>query len=185
MQELDELSKGIEAAVDRKLHKETETRMGVLQTAFRKVETSIDKSKDHLKESQMREEDARQEDQGQSNSSEEQDRDVIVEGAQESGPTGVQAMGPPIPMASIQEAEPTMEVDKGDIPPLTSEDATTVTPEDDDMLKGDPTSAAGEMARLQVTLLKAMSPRMAKPHNRSRPPLCVNKVLHMGPLNSL
>ena len=60
-------------------------------------------------------------------------------------------MGPPIPMASIQEAEPTMEVDVGDIPLLTSEDATTVTPKEDDMLMGDPTSVAGEMAQLQVT----------------------------------
>ena len=99
----------------------------------------------------MREEEARQEDQGQSNSSEEQDGDVIVEGAQESGPTGVEAMGPPTPTASIQEAEPTMEVDMGGILPLTSEDAMTVTPEEDDMLTGDPTSVAGEMARLQVT----------------------------------
>ena len=108
-------------------------------------------SKDHLEESQMREEEARQEDWGQSDSSEEQDGDVIVEGAQESGPTGAEAMGPSIPVASIQEAEPTMEVDVGDIPPLTSEDATTVTPEEDEMLMGDPTSVAGEMAQLQVT----------------------------------
>ena len=136
--------------------------MGVLQTALRKVETSIDKSEDHLEESQMREEDAHQEDRGQSNSSEEQDGDVIVEGAQESGPTGVEATGPPIPMASIQEAEPTMEVDKGDIPPLTSEDATTVTPEEDDMLTGDPTSVAGEMAQLQVTPPESHEPEDGK-----------------------
>ena len=93
----------------------------------------------------MREEEAHQED-----SSKEQDGDVIVEGAQESGPTGAEAMGPPIPMASIQEAEPAMEMDVGDIPPLTSEDATTVTPKEDEMLTGDPTSVAGEMAQLQV-----------------------------------
>ena len=60
-------------------------------------------------------------------------------------------MGPPIPMASTQEAEHAMEVDIGDMPQLTSEDATTVTPEEDDMLTGDPTSVAGEMAQLQVT----------------------------------
>ena len=114
------------------------------------METSIAESEEHLEESRMREEEAHQEDQGQSDSSEEQDGDVIVEGAQEGGPTGVEAMGPPIPMASIQEAEPTMEVDVGDIPPLTSKDATTVTPEEDEMLTGDPTSVAGEMARLRV-----------------------------------
>ena len=108
LQELDELSQGIEAAVDRKLRKETETRMGILQTALSKVEVSIDESEDHLEESQMREEEARQEDRGQSDSSEEQDGDVIVEGAQGSGPTSVGTTGPPIPMASIQEAEPAM-----------------------------------------------------------------------------
>ena len=37
LQELDELSKGIEATMDRKLCKETETRMGILQTALWKV----------------------------------------------------------------------------------------------------------------------------------------------------
>ena len=95
----------------------------------------------------MREEDAHQVDRGQSD----EDGDVIVEGAQESGPTGVEAMGPPIPMASTQEAEHAMEVDIADMPQLTSKDATTVTPEEDDMLMGDPTSVAGEMAQLQVT----------------------------------
>ena len=56
-----------------------------------------------------------------------------------------------MPMASIQEAEPAMELDVGDILPLTSKDATTFTPKEDDMLTGDPTSVAGEMAQLQVT----------------------------------
>ena len=114
------------------------------------MKTSIAESKEHLEESQMREEEAHQEDRGQSNSNEEQDGGVIVEGAQESGPTGAESTGPPTPTASIQEAELIMEVDVGDIPPLTSEDATTVTPEEDDMLTGDPTSVAGEMTRLQV-----------------------------------
>ena len=179
LQELDELSKGIEAAADRKLRKETETRMGILRATLSKVETSIDESEDHLEESRMREEDACQVDQGQSDSNTDEDGDAIVEGAQESGPTSAEAMGPPIPMASTQEA------DVGDIPPLTSEDATTVTPEEDDILMGDPTSVAGEMARLQVTPPESHEPEDARPHNRSRPPLCVNEVLHMGPLNSL
>ena len=116
-QELDELSQGWEAATDKRIHKETEARMGVLQTSLKKVEASMAESKDHLEESWMREEEARQEDQGQSDSSK---GDVIVEGAEESGPTGAEATGPPIPTASIQEAEPSMEVDVDDIPPLTS-----------------------------------------------------------------
>ena len=145
-QELDELSQGIEAATDRKLCKQTKERMGVLQTTLKKVETSIAESEDHLEESRMREEEARQEDQGQSNSSKEQDGDV-VEGAEGSGPIGAEAVGP----LRSQEAEPAMEVDVGDILPLTSEDTTTVTPEEDKMLTGDPTAVAGEMAQLQVT----------------------------------
>ena len=146
-QELEELTQGIEAATDRKLHKQTEERMGVLQTTLKKVEASVAESKDHLEESWMREEEAHQEDRGQSDSSEEQDRDVVVEGAKGSGPTGAEAVGP----LRSQEAEPAMEVDVGDIPPLTSKDATTVTPEEDEMLTGNPTSVAGEMAQLQVT----------------------------------
>ena len=185
LRELDELSQGIEATTDKKLCKETELRMGVLQTSLRKVETSINKSEDHLEESQMREEEAHQVDWGQSNSNTDEDGDVIMEGAQESGPTSVEATGPPIPKVSTQEAKHAMDVDISDMPQLTSEDATTITPEEDDMLTGDPTSVAGEMARLQVTLSKAMSLRMAKPRSRSCPPLRVNEVLHMSPLNSL
>ena len=133
--------------------------MGVLRTTLRKVETSINESKDHLKESQMREEDAHQVDQGQSDSNTDEDGDVIVEGAQESGPTSVEATGPPIPMVSTQEAERAMEVDIGDMPQLTSKDATAVTPEEDDMLTGDPTSVAGEMAQLQVTPPESHEPK--------------------------
>ena len=94
----------------------------------------------------MREEEAHQEDRGQSDSNEGEDGDVVVEVAEGSGPAGVEDVGP----LRSQEAEPSMEVDVGDIPPLTSEDTTTVTPEEDEMLTGDPTSVAGEMAQLQV-----------------------------------
>ena len=125
--------------------------MGILHTTLRKVEASINKSEDHLKESWMREEEAHQEDRGESGSSEKQDGDVIVERAQESGPTGAEAMDPPILMASTQEVESAMEMDMGEILLLTSEDATTVTSKEDEMLTGDPISVAGEMARLQVT----------------------------------
>ena len=59
-----------------------------------------------------------------------------MEGAKGSGPAGAEDVGP----LRSQEAEPSMEVDVGDISPLTSEDATTVTPEEDEMLMGDPTS---------------------------------------------
>ena len=99
----------------------------------------------------MREEEAYQVDQGQSDSNMDEDGDVIVEGVQESGPTSVEATDPPTPTASTQEAECTMDVDISDMPQLTSKDATAVTPEEDDMLTGNPTSVAGEMAQLQVT----------------------------------
>ena len=136
--------------------------MGVLRTALRKVETSINESEDHLKESWMREEDACQVDHGQSDSNTDEDGDVIVEGVQESGPTGAEATGPPIPMASTQEAERAMKVDIGDMPQLASEDTTTVTPEEDDMLTGDPTSVAGEIAWLQVTPFESHEPEDGK-----------------------
>ena len=48
--ELDELSQGIEATTDKR----------IWQTALKKVKASIAESEDHLKESQMREEEARQ-----------------------------------------------------------------------------------------------------------------------------
>ena len=81
-----------------------------------------------------------------------------MEGTQESGPTSADATGPPILMASTQKGESTMEMDVGEIPPLTSKDATTVTPKEDEMLTGNPTSVAGEMARLQVVPPKSHEP---------------------------
>ena len=78
----------------------------------------------------------------------------MVEGPEESGPTG---MEPTSPLRS-QEAEPSMEVDMDDIPPSTSGDTTTVTAEEEEMLMGDPTSVAGEMARLQVSSLDSPKP---------------------------
>ena len=133
--------------------------MGVLRTALKKVEAAIDENEDHLEESQMREEDARQVDQGQSDSNMDEHGDVIVEGEQESGPTGAEAAGSPTPPVSTQEAEQAMEVDISDMPQLISEDATAVTPEEDDMLTGDPSSVAGEMARLQVTPPESHEPK--------------------------
>ena len=117
-------------------------------------------SEDHLKESWMREEEACQEDWDQSDSSKGQDGDVVVEEAEESGPTGAEATSP----LRSQEAEPSMEVDMDDIPPLTSDDATTVTAKEDEMLTGDTTSKSGEMARLQVS-----SPDSHKPEGGETP----------------
>ena len=160
LKELDDLSQWIEAATDRKLRKETEARMDILRTVLKKVEASINESKDHLEESRMREEEAHQGDWGESDSSEEQDWDITVEEEQESGPTGAEATGPPTPTASVQAAEPSMDVDMEDVPLLTSEDATVVTPEEDEVLTGDPASVAGEMAQLQVA-----SPDSQKPED--------------------
>ena len=71
----------------------------------------------------------------------------MVEGPEESGPTGVDSTGP----LRSQEAEPSMEVDVDDTPPSTSGDATTFTAEEEEMLMGNPISVAGEMAKLQVS----------------------------------
>ena len=59
-QELDDLSQGMEATTDRKVWKEIEERMGILRTTLKKAEASVAESKDHLKESQIREEEAHQ-----------------------------------------------------------------------------------------------------------------------------
>ena len=84
----------------------------------------------------------------------------MVEGPEESGPTGAESTSP----LRSQEAEPSMEVDVDGIPSLTSGDATTITAEEEEMLIGDPTSVAGEMARLQVS-----SPDSHKPQDSETP----------------
>ena len=142
-------------------------------------------SEDHLEESWMREQEAHQVDRGQSNPNTDEDGDVIMEGAQESGPTGAEATGPPIPMVSTQEAEHAMDVDIGDMPQLTSEEATTVTPEEDDVLTATPPQWLERWPGYRSPLAKVMSLRMVKPSSRSCPPLRFNEVLHMSPLNSL
>ena len=145
-QELDELSQGMEATTDGKVQKDIEERMNVLQTSLKKVEAAVAVNENHLEESRIWEEEARQGDQGQSNSSEEHEGDIVVKELEESGLTGAESTSP----LKSQGTEPSMEVDGDDIPPLTSADATTVTAEEDVMLMGDPTSVAGEMARLHV-----------------------------------
>ena len=154
LEELDELSKRLEAAKDEKAWKEIDERMGVIQTAFEKAEASIAENEACLEESWIWEEEARHGDQGQSDSSEGQYGDVMVEEPEESGLTGAESTS----LLRSQETEPSMEVDVDSTPPLTSGSATTVSAKEDQILMGDPTSVAGEMAKLQVS-----SPNSHKP----------------------
>ena len=78
----------------------------------------------------------------------------MVEEPEESGLTGVESTSP----LGSQETEPSMEADVDSTPPLTSGSAITVSAEEDHILMGDPTSVAGEMAKLQV-----YSPNSHKP----------------------
>ena len=154
--ELNKLSKKLEAAKDRKVWKEVDERIGVIQTVLNKVEASIARNKAYLEESLIQEEEACQGDQGQSDSSEGQEDGIMVEGPEESGLTGAESTNP----LRSQEVEPSMEVDVGDAPPLALGSAITVSPKEDEMLMGDPTSVAGEMAKLQVP-----SPNSPKPED--------------------
>ena len=154
LKELDELSKRLEAAKDKKVQKEIDERMGVIQTALKKAEASIAKNEAHLEESWIQKEEARHGDQGQSDSSEAQYGNVMVEEPGESGLTGVESTSP----LGSQETEPSMEVDVDSTLLLTSGSAITVSAEEDQILMGDPTSVAGEMAKLQVS-----SPNSHKP----------------------
>ena len=154
LEELNELSKRLDATKYEKAQKEIDERMGVIRTAFEKAEASIAENEACLEESQMWEEEACHGDQGQSNSSEGQYDDVMVEELKESGLTGAESTSP----LGGQETEPSMEVDVDSTPPLASSSAITVSAEEDEMLTGDPISVAGEMAKLQVS-----SPNSHKP----------------------
>ena len=155
-QELEELFQGMEAAADRKVWKDIEERMNILPTSLKKVEAVVVENENHLEESWIWEEEAHQGDQGQSDSSEEHEGDVVVKELEESGLTGAESTGP----LKNQGIKPSMEVDMDDILPLTSGDTTTVTAEEDVTLTGNPTSVTGEMAWLQVT-----SPDSHKPED--------------------
>ena len=154
LEELNELSKRLEATKDKKVWKEIDERMGVIQAALKKAEASIAKNEAHLEESWIWEEEARHGDQGQSDSSEGQYGDVVVEEPEESGLTGAESTSP----LGSQETEPSTEVDVDSTPPLTTGSAITVSAEEDQILTGNPTSVAGEMAKLQVS-----SPNSHKP----------------------
>ena len=114
----------------------------------------VAENEDHLEESWIQEEEAHHGDQGQSNSSEGQYSDVVVEEVEESGLTSVESTSP----LESQETEPSMEVDVDSTPPLTSGGDITVSAEEDEMLTGDPTSVAGEMAKLQVSSPNSLKP---------------------------
>ena len=154
LEELDKLSKRLEAAKDEKAQKEIDERMSVIRTAFEKAEVSIAENEAHLEEIWIQEEEAHHGDQGQSDSSEGQYDDIVVEEPKESGLTGAESTSP----LGGQETEPSMEVDVDSTLPLASGSAITVSAEEDEMLMGDPTSVAGEMAKLQVS-----SPNSHKP----------------------
>ena len=151
-------------------------RMGIVRTALDKAEASVAENEDHLEESQIREEEAHQGDQGQSNSSEGQDDDVVVEGPEESGPTGAESTSP----LRSQEAEPSMEVDMDDILQLTSGGTITVTNEVKRCSWVIPPQWLERWPSYRSPLLTAISLRMVKTHNRSCPPQCVSEVLHMS-----
>ena len=140
--------------MDKKAQKEIDERMGVVRTALDKAEALVAENEDHLEESQIQKEEACQGYQGQSDSSEGQYSNIVVEEPEESGLTGVEATSP----LKGQETEPSMEVDVDSTLPLTSGGDITVSPKEDEMLTGDPTSVAGEMAKLQVS-----SPNSHKP----------------------
>ena len=152
LEELDELSKGLEATQDEKAWEEIDERMGVIQTAFEKAEASIAEKEACLEESWMWEEEAHHGDQGQSDSSEGQSDNGTE--PEESGLTGAESTSP----LRSQETEPSMEVDVDSTPPLASGSDITVSAKEDQILMGDPTSVAGEMAKLQVS-----SPNSHKP----------------------
>ena len=147
LEELDELSKRLEAAKDREVWKEIDERMGVIRTALEKGEASIAKNEARLEESQIQEDEVRHGDQGQSDSSEGQYDNVMVEEPEGSSLTGAESTSPP----RSQETEPSMEVDMDSTQPLASGGAMTITAEEEQILMGDPTSVAGEMAKLQVS----------------------------------
>ena len=157
-QELNELSQGMEVAADRKVQKDIEERMNVLQTSLNKVEAVVAENENHLEESWIQEEEAHQGDQGQSDSSEEHEGNIVVKELEESGLTGAESTSP----LESQGTKPSMEVDVDDILPLTSGDATAVTAKEDEMLMGDPTSVTGQMARLQVTSPDSHKPKDGK-----------------------
>ena len=157
LEELDKLSKRLDAAKDEKAWKEIDERMGVIRTVFEKAEASIAENEACLEESQIWAEEACHGDQGQSDSSEGQYDDIVVEEQEESGLTGVESTSP----LRSQETEPSMEVDVDSNPPLISGSTITVSVEEDQILMGDPSSVAGEMAKLQVS-----SPNSHKPEGR-------------------
>ena len=78
----------------------------------------------------------------------------MVEEQEESGLTGAESTGP----LRSQETEPSMKVDMDSTPPLTSGSPITLSAEEDQILMGDPTSVAGEMAKLHVSFPNSHKP---------------------------
>ena len=101
-------------------------RMGVIQTALKKVEALVAEDEDHLEESRIQEEEAHHGDQSQSDSSEGQSSGVVEE-PRESGLTGVESTSP----LESQGTGPSMKVDMDSIQPLISDGDITVSLEEE------------------------------------------------------
>ena len=158
LEELGVLMKSMEVQGDKLPPKEVVEREKVLQSSNRRVEAAISQYEDLLEECRIQEDEARCEDQDQPSSSEGSDDDVKMEPSEESNsPSGES----PSCLRS-HEAEPPVEVSmKGD-QVMALEGDVTVSPEEDDILTGahtstedqgptsDPTSMAGELAKLHV-----------------------------------
>ena len=180
-QELDELSQGIEAASDRKLCKQTEERMGILQTTLKKVETSIAESEDHLKESQKRKEEAHQKTGASLTLARNKMEMFWWKEPREVAPQ----VRRPLALSEVKKQSPLwrwMWVTSHHLPPRMQQLSHLRRMR---CSRAIPPQWLERWPIYRSPLLKAISPRMAKPRNRSRPPLCVNEVLHMSPLHSL
>ena len=130
--------------------------MSVICTALPKVEVSIAKYEDHLKESQIKEEEVHYGDQGQPDSREGADDDIQMESSgegEESNPPEVDSPSHP----SSLKAQPQVEADTEGTQSVASGGNITVSAKKEEILTGDQTSQWPQVATLLYHLRKRKS----------------------------
>ena len=161
--ELDAVSRGLEATSDRRAHKELEQRLTAIQTSLNAVEAYISKFENLIEECRMVEEEVHQMEEEEASPDqpdpEEQATDMDMADQEDS--------------AHLDSSDPTMEVTTEDNPPLAS-GRNTITPEEEEILLAgmlqseyhstgsETASVSGGMAELHLS-----SPAHARPEEET------------------
>ena len=164
LDELTNLSKKLDSTGVDKLRGDIEAKMSVVHTAISKIEATIERYKDRLKECQFREYEAQSRDQDQPVP--QASDDVVVESSTEESVASSSSPGHP----NSPQVQPQEQADAEGTQAASSEGNLAITPEEEKILLGSQTPQAGDSPASETTSVTGDLARM-----------WVNTPLHQQP----